>query len=130
MIKEITKITSKNDLLSVMNNNVNVLNRLNEGMKLDIDASVQYALGYDISQKTWWKKNLTSADLAVDSPYNTYINPGLPPGPIANPGLDSVLAVVEATDTNYIYYLTDPKGIMHYSKTLKEHEQKVNKYLR
>jgi len=62
------------------------VNRLNIGMALGSDPTVMYALGYQTDTKTWWKKDLTADDLLVNSPYNTRKNPGLPPGPIANPG--------------------------------------------
>ena len=106
-----------------------LLNRLEIDMALQIDASVQYALGYIAKEKSWWKQTLTLADLKIDSPYNTYLYPGLPPGPIANPGLESILAVVNAKSSDYIFYLTDNEGKMHYSQTLEEHNQKVAKYL-
>ncbi len=106
-----------------------ILNRLKLGMKLDIDATVQYALGYQPEEKTWWKKNLTKEDLEIDSPYNTYKNPGLPPTPIANPGLESIKAVVDAPETDYLYYLSDKKGQIHFAKTLQEHNENIKKYL-
>ena len=62
-----------------------ILNRLDLGMKLDIDATVQYALGYAPDEKRWWKKDLTIDDLNIKSPYNTYKNPGLPTSPISKP---------------------------------------------
>jgi len=106
-----------------------ILNRLEIDMPLQIDATVQYALGYSEKEKTWWRKNLTSADLQVESLYNTYQNPGLPPGPICSPGLDSILAVLEAKKSNYLYYISDAQGVMHYAKTLEEHNQNIKKYL-
>jgi UPF0755 protein len=106
-----------------------ILNRLKIEMKLDIDAAVQYALGYQPEEKSWWKKNLTKEDLEIDSPYNTYKNPGLPPTPIANPGLAAIKAVVDAAETDYLYYLSDKKGKMHYAKTLEEHNENIKKYL-
>src|SRR3989338_10578940 len=87
-----------------------ILNRLSIGMKLDIDATVQYALGFQTAEKSWWKTNLTLEDLAIDSPYNTYRNQGLPPTPIANPGLDVISAVLDAPDTDYLYYIADKNG--------------------
>ena len=107
-----------------------MLNRLNIGMKLDIDATVQYALGYQEDIKTWWKKNLTLEDLKFNSPYNTYINPGLPPKPIANPGLSSLQAALEPANTEYLYYVSDKTGRNHYAKTLFEHNTNINKYLK
>lgn len=106
-----------------------ILNRLNMGMKLDIDATVQYALGYQPAEKSWWKKQLTQEDLAVDSPYNTYKNAGLPPTAIANPGLAVINAVVNAPKTNYLYYLSDEKGNTYFSSTFDEHSEKISTYL-
>ncbi len=106
-----------------------VLNRLRIGMKLDIDATVQFAIGYFAPEKTWWKKNLTIEDIAIDSPYNTYKNNGLPPTPIANPGLAVIKAVAEAPKTDYLYYISDSTGAMHFAKTIEEHDANIKKYL-
>ena len=104
-------------------------NRLNIGMKLDVDAAVQYALGYQEDKKTWWKKNLTLEDLKINSPYNTYINPGLPPKPIANPGLSALRAALDPASTEYLYYISDKTGHNHYAKTLLEHNANIKRYL-
>jgi UPF0755 protein len=106
-----------------------ILNRLKAGMKLDIDATVQYALGYQSGERTWWKKDLTFEDLKIDSPYNTYANPGLPPAPISNPGLAAIEAVVNAPETDYLYYVSDKSGKLHFATTLEEHNENVRKYL-
>ncbi len=103
-------------------------NRLSIGMKLDIDATIQYALGYNSIQKTWWKKGLTIKDLAVNSPYNTYMNAGLPPSPIANPGLAALKASANPSDSDYLYYITDKNGINRYAKTLEEHNANIRNY--
>src|SRR3989344_1338446 len=93
-----------------------LLTRLKKNMKLDIDATVQYLLGYQSGEKIWWKKELSFADLGTDSPYNTYKNAGLPPGPIANPGLATITAVVEASsDGPYLYYVSDSSGHLHFA---------------
>jgi UPF0755 protein len=105
-----------------------ILNRYGIGMKLDIDATVQYALGYQASEKRWWKRGLTLEDLKINSPYNTYKNQGLPPGPISNPGLASLEAAVNPSSTDYLYYITDPKGINHYAETLEGHNANIEKY--
>lgn len=82
---------------------------------LNIDASIVYALD--------GKTDLTAADLQIDSPYNTYLNTGLTPGPIANPGLNSIKAALQPQDTDYYYYVLDPNtGVHHFSRTLQEHE--------
>ncbi|MGB9883397.1 MAG: endolytic transglycosylase MltG [Microgenomates group bacterium] len=107
-----------------------LLKRLKNDWPLQVDATIQYALGYQIKEKTWWKKYLTTEDLKIDSPYNTYKNKGLPPTPICNPGLDSILAVANADiNTPYWYYLSDNNSNMHYAITLEEHEQNIKKYL-
>lgn len=107
-----------------------LLNRLKIGMKLDVDATIQYALGYQPEDKTWWKKALTREDLKINSLFNTYKNPGLPSGPIANPGLASIQAVINPAQTDYLYYLSDQKGKMYYAKTLEEHNENIRKYLK
>lgn len=106
-----------------------ILNRLKIGMKLDIDATVQYALGYIPAEKSWWKKELTLEDLEVDSPYNTYKNPGLPPTPIANPGLEAIVAVLQAPKTDYLYYIADSTGKSHFAVSFEEHARNIAKYL-
>lgn len=98
-------------------------NRLNMGMKLDSDPTVQYAVGYNGEQNTWWTNPLSASDLAVDSLYNTYIHIGLPPGPICNPGLPSLEAVAYPADTPYYYFRAkcDNSGEHEFSITYEEH---------
>lgn len=99
-----------------------LLKRLNIGMGLNADATLQYALGYQEEEKSFWKRHLTSEDKKVESPYNTYLYRGLPPKPIANPSLSSLKAVADADPgTPYLYYYHDTKGNSHYAKTLEEH---------
>jgi UPF0755 protein len=100
-------------------------NRLSIGMKLDTDPSVQYALGYNERQQTWWTNPLSLADLQIDSPYNTYLYPGLPPGPIANPGLAALRAVAFPAQTPYFYFRAgcDESGRHTFSVTFEEHLQ-------
>lgn len=105
-----------------------IYNRLNLGMKLDIDATVQYVLGFQPDEKRWWKKNLTLDDLKISSPYNTYRNAGLPPAPISNPGLAALKATVGPADTNYLYYISDKNGMNHYAATIEEHQANIRKY--
>lgn len=107
-----------------------LLNRLNADWPLQADATLQYALGYQAKEKTWWKKSLFDEDKKVRSPYNTYLNPGLPPAPISNPGIESILAVIYPQETDYWYYLHDPAGGVHYAKTIEEHNANVAAYLR
>ncbi len=103
-----------------------LLKRLNIGMGLNADATVQYALGYQPSEKSWWKRHLSLDDLKVKSPYNTYLHAGLPPTPISNPSLSSLEAVANADpSTPYLYYYHDSKGNSYYAKTLEEHNKNV-----
>jgi UPF0755 protein len=99
------------------------LNRLNIDMKLDADPTVQYALGFNPIQGTWWTNPLSAADLHVGSPYNTYENAGLPPGPISNPGLNSLQAVAFPAETPYYYFraLCDGSGLHVFAETFEEH---------
>ena len=106
-----------------------LLKRLREGWKLEVDATVQFALGYDKDGKTWWKKSLTVDDLAINSPYNTRRFAGLPPGPISNPSISSLRAVAEPIDSDYYFYLHDNDGVIHYGRTLSEHNANKAKYL-
>ena len=106
-----------------------LLNRLKADWPLQADATLQYALGYQVREKTWWKKELFDDDKKVKSPYNTYLNPGLPPGPIANPGIVSIKAVIYPKTSDYWYYLHDPKGGVHYGRTLEDHNRNIEKYL-
>lgn len=108
-----------------------LLKRLKEDWPLQVDATIQYALGYQAEERSWWKKNLSIDNLKIDSPYNSYTNKGLPPSPISNPGLDSIKAVMQADiNTPYWYYISDKLGNMHYAKTIEEHNKNINKYLR
>ncbi|HEX9017690.1 MAG TPA: endolytic transglycosylase MltG [Anaerolineaceae bacterium] len=100
-------------------------NRLAQGMKLDSDPTVQYARGYQAVQQTWWKNPLTRDDLQVNSRYNTYIYPGLPPGPISEPGIDALRAVANPAKTGYFYFRAkcDGSGRHNFSTTYEEHLQ-------
>lgn len=105
-----------------------IYNRLNIGMKLDIDATLQYILGYQEDEKRWWKKGLTNEDKKINSPYNTYTNPTLPPRPISNPGLSAIKAALNPAKTNYFYYITDQNGKNRYATTLEGHNANIEKY--
>lgn len=103
-----------------------LLNRFKIGMALNADATLQYALGYQDDEKSWWKRQLSREDKKINSPYNTYLHSGLPPAPICNPGLSSLQAVANAnSNTPYLYYYHDSKGNSHYAKTLEEHNANV-----
>ncbi len=99
------------------------LNRLDAGMQLGSDPTVQYALGYDPLHQTWWKNPLSLDDLKVTSPYNTYGNVGLPPGPIANPSLDALRAVAFPVDSPYYYFRAkcNDAGYHIFTETFEEH---------
>jgi UPF0755 protein len=101
------------------------LNRLAIGMNLDADSTAQYALGYNEGQNTWWTNPLGASDLQVESPYNTYRFPGLPPGPIANPGLNALRAVAFPAQTPYYYFRAacDGSGKHLFAETYAEHLQ-------
>lgn len=105
-----------------------IYNRLGIGMGLQIDATIQYVLGYQENEQSWWKRHLSLDDLAIASAYNTYKNPGLPPTPIANPGLKSLQAALNPADTEYLFYIADKNGINRYAKTNEEHEANIEKY--
>ena len=103
-----------------------LLKRLKIGMGLNVDSTVQYALGYQSEEKSWWKRHLSAEDLKINSPYNTYLHAGLPPTPICNPSLSSLKAVANADSSiPYLYYYHDSKGNSYYAKTLDEHNQNV-----
>lgn len=97
--------------------------RLVIGMPLQVDAVFGYIYGRDTYSPSF-------SDLKVDSPYNTYTHAGLPPGPIGNPGLESIDAALHPTKTNYLYYLTGTDNLMHYAATYAGHQANQQKYLR
>ncbi len=103
------------------------LNRLRIGMKLDADPTVQYALGYNSVQQTWWTNPLNVDDFQYESPFNTYLHDGLPPTPIDNPGLRSVQAVASPADTPYLYFSArcDGSGYHNFTQTFEEHLQNL-----
>jgi len=99
------------------------LNRLSDGVALDADPTIQYALGQSRSPGTWWFIGLTQDDYhSVVSPYNTYLNPGLPPGPIANPGLSSIEAAIHPEKHDYYYFRAScaQDGTHRFARTLEE----------
>ncbi len=112
-----------------------LLKRFSQGWPLQADATVQYALASSKCKVAgvfceWWPKNLAQNDLQVRSSYNTYLYQSLPPGPICNPGLSSIKAVLAPEDSPYWYYLSDENGTIHYAKTNEEQAQNIQKYLR
>lgn len=102
------------------------LNRLRKPMTLDADPTIQYALGNTRDPSTWWP-NLTSDDYQqVNNPYNTYMNKGLPPGPIASPGLASIRAVIYPQDTPYLYFRATCTGDHRHKFATTLAEQRAN----
>ena len=99
------------------------LNRLREGMRLEADPTVQYALGFDATRQTWWTNPLSLADLKYPSPFNTYVVMGLPPAPIANPGEGALDAVASPMQSPYYYFSArcDGSGFHDFAATFEEH---------
>ncbi len=97
--------------------------RLAMNMPLQADSTINY-----ITRKK--TPAVSSADLKLDSPYNTYKHRGLPPGPISNPGIESIKAAIYPIDTDYLYFLTDNSGNVHYARTFEEHVRNKNQYLK
>ena len=114
--REATAKTDRETIASVF------YNRLDEGMPLQTDPTVLYALGEH-------KDRVLFSDLEVDDPYNTYVYTGLPPGPIANAGKSSIEAVVDPSITDYFYFLADKEGNNHFAKTYDEHLVNRSKYI-
>lgn len=99
-------------------------NRLKLGMRLESDPTVIYGIGEDFDG------NLTKNDLRTKTSYNTYIVSGLPPGPISNPGKDSILAALKPADVSYIYFVSRGDGTHYFSSNYKDHQRAVIKYQR
>jgi UPF0755 protein len=99
------------------------INRLNIDMKLEADPTVQYAVGYNTSQSTWWTNPISLSDLQFDSPFNTYLYAGLPPTPIANPGIEALTAVAFPAETPYYFFRAkcDGSGFHSFAVTFEEH---------
>ena len=121
-----------------------LIKRWKEGMQLDVDSTIQYAVaqrrlcgsqGYCIPtleeymDLNWWPKDLSQEELAFDSPYNTRVKVGLPPTPISSISLSSLDAVINSQVTPYYFYLTDKAGVTHYAKTLVEHNTNIVNFL-
>lgn len=104
-----------------------IWNRLLKDMRLEIDATVQYVRGN--TGDGWWAP-IEVADKQIDSPYNTYLYKGLPPHPIANPGIDAIDAVLNSSETECLFYLHDSNKQIHCAKTYEEHLANIEKYLR
>lgn len=105
------------------------LNRLEAGWLLESDATAQYALGYQEGTGQWWKSPISLEEMTqVDSLYNTYLYPGLPPGPICNPGLASIQAVINPAVTNYMYFYHKGDGSHAFAETYEEHLENQRRY--
>lgn len=102
-----------------------IWNRLFSGMKLQMDATLQYAKGN--AEDGWWPA-VDPADKKIESPYNTYMYSSLPPTPIANPGLSAIDAAYNPQKTTCLYYLHDKKGAIHCSATYSGHLSNIKKY--
>lgn len=129
IIERETRIDSERPIVAGI-----LYNRLDIGMGLQTDATVQYAVAnsklksLNSNLDKYWE-SLTKEDIKLDSPYNTYKYKGLPPAAIANPGLSSLKAAIFPQETNYLYYLHDADGVIHFAATLDEHNENVRKYL-
>lgn len=111
LIEREARVSKDRDLISGV-----LRNRLKRGMRLECDATVLYALGEH-------KNRVLYSDLAVESAYNTYRNAGLPPGPIANPGLACIEAALHPADVDYLFYVARPDGSHIFSRTMEEHQR-------
>jgi UPF0755 protein len=118
MIEEEAGVDSQRKLVAAV-----IYNRLKEGMTLGIDATIRFATGN-------YTEPLTESELAIDSPYNSRTNVGLPPGPIANPGLDSIEAAAHPAKTDHLFYVTTPGacGKLTFTETEDEFEEAVEEY--
>ncbi|WP_031548945.1 endolytic transglycosylase MltG [Salinicoccus luteus] len=116
--KEATSLADRSKIASVF------LNRMSESpsMPLQTDPTVLYALG-EHQERTLFE------DLEVEDPYNTYINTGLPPGPIASPGMESIQSTMNPSNTNYYYFLADSEGNNHFAETFEEHVENREQYI-
>lgn len=114
--KEASKTADRKKIAGVL------WHRIHIGMPLQVDAVFPYIMGKNTFE-------LTREDLKVDSPYNTYTNKGLPPGPINNPGINSIAAAANPEQSSYVFFLSDKEGNFHYSKTYEGHLANKRRYL-
>ncbi len=119
LIEKETSLSEEKRLVSAVFHN-----RLRIGMKLDCDPTIIYAL----KQEGRFSGNLTRSDLALDSPYNTYKYPGLPPGPICNPGEEALDAALQPASESYLFFVSRNDGSHHFSRTFAEHQNAVLRY--
>ncbi|MFQ5427973.1 MAG: endolytic transglycosylase MltG [Thermodesulfobacteriota bacterium] len=97
-------------------------NRLNKGIRLQSDPTVIYAM------RAFFDGNIRKKDLKIKSPYNTYLHYGLPPGPIANPGKEAIMAAISPADSEYLYFVSKNDGTHYFSRSYNEHVNAVNRY--
>lgn len=105
-----------------------IWNRLEDGMRLQIDATMQYTHGKQ-ADGTWWG-NINLAEKKSESPYNTYLHKGLPPTPICSPSITAILAVLEPEETDCLFYLHDRNKQIHCAVTYEEHKENIESYLK
>lgn len=104
-------------------------NRIDIGMALQVDATLQYVAGYNKVQQTWWAPP-SAQQKALESQFNTYMHPGLPPKPIANPGYDAIKATLLPLESDDYYYIHADDGNMYTARNLEQHNANINKHLR
>ena len=104
------------------------LNRLEKGMYLQSDPTVQYAKGYSEESQRWWNRMIQEEAITVVSPYNTFLNPGLPPSPICSPGLASIKAVLEPESSDYLFFYHKGDGSHAFAVTYEEHLRNEEMY--
>ena len=122
--KETANDSESYDVASVIYNR---LTNAKEYPYLNIDATIIYALGGNVDPETGKTKPLTSADLQMDHPYNTYTEKGMIPGPISNPGRNSLYAALDPNETNYYFYVFNPRtGVHLFAKNAKDHQKNVD----
>ncbi len=114
--EEATSLSDRQTIASVF------YNRLEESMRLQTDPTVIYGMGEH-------QERLTYADYEYESPYNTYVTDGLPPGPISSPGKESMAAVVDPANTDYLFFLADSEGRNHFAETYEEHLANQQEYI-
>jgi UPF0755 protein len=107
-------------------------NRLAQEMPLQADPTVQYAITArpgSVTEFSYWKSQLSAQDLQFESAYNTYVKKGLPPGPIANPGIESIIAVIRPAPTTYLYFVARGDGGHAFSASFDDHQRNVERYM-
>lgn len=119
LVEEEARVDDERPLVAAV-----IYNRLTQRMPLDMDSTLQFALNK-------YGQRLLNEDKEVDSPYNTYMHPGLPPGPISNPGVQSIEAAMNPADVDYLFFVSNADGKTHaFSSSLREHNNAVAKYRR